>query len=106
MILASLLTREEIEVVRSALAAAVDPLFFPDWEFQTLIGVDRSTVSRVRDTWPDRRVTEDEFGRAVLNSLNNLLGYPHGQDDLLLRYVPEGTTCIQSILIKLTVPQP
>jgi hypothetical protein len=106
MILASLLTREEIEVVRSALAAAVDPLFFPDWEFQTLIGVDRSTVSRVRDTWPDRRVTEDEFGCAVLNSLNNLLGYPHGQDDLLLRYVPEGTTRIQSILTKLAVPLP
>ena len=106
MTFASLLTREEIEIVRSALAAAVDPLFFPDWEFQTLFGVDRSTVSRVRETWPDRRVAEDEFLCAVINSLNSLLGYPHVQDDLLARYVPEGTTRIQAILIKLTVPRP
>lgn len=96
------LSSEEIEIVRSALTAAIDPMFFPDWEFETLIGVGRSTVSRVRDSWPNHNITEDEFVCAVVNSLNNLLGYPHGQDDLLLRYVPEGTYRIRSILTKLT----
>ena len=97
------LSPEEIEIVRSALTAAIDPMFFSDWEFQTLVGVDRSTVGRVRDSWPDHSVTEEEFVCSVVNSLANLVGYPHGQDELLLRYVPEGSTRIQSVLTKLTV---
>jgi hypothetical protein len=101
-----LLSREEIELVRSALTAALDPMFFPDWEFQTLFGVERSTVGQVRDSWPNRSVTEDEFACAVVNSLSNLLAYPHGHDDLLGRYVPEGRTRLHHILKKLTVPRP
>jgi hypothetical protein len=33
-----------------------------------------------------------------MGSLGQLLGYPHGKDDELAGYVPEGTIAIQTVL--------
>jgi hypothetical protein len=58
------------------------PQIFPDWEFGTIFGIERGEVKEVLNAWPD--VTEeDEVVSLVLNNaMNNLLGYPHGCEDV------------------------
>ena len=97
-LLAKRLSLEEIETIRHALKAVVEGSFFPDWEFETLIGVDRKTVQKVYEAWPLQTVDQDEFACAVIGSMNNLVGYPHGKDDELVDYVPEGRFAIQQAL--------
>jgi hypothetical protein len=96
------LSSTEIETVRRALKATVEGDFFPDWEFETLIGVDREVVRQVYETWPLKSVDQDEFSCAVVGSLNNLIGYPHRKDDELAIYVPEGRAAIEGALKHLT----
>lgn len=100
--LAETLSSSEIETVRRALKATVEGSFFPDWEFETLIGVDRGTVRQVHEAWPRLTVDQDEFSCAVIGSMNNLIGYPHGKDDELAAYVPEGRSAIQKAMRHLT----
>ena len=92
------LCQGEIELVKAALQAAVDGDFFPDWEFETLMGVDRDTARQVAMEWPNRPGSFHEFVCTVVNSLNNLLGYPHGRGDKLDDYVPGGRTAIAATL--------
>jgi hypothetical protein len=71
-----MLTERESEVVRSALRASVEGPFFPDWEFQTLMGVERSEMRAVLEAWPEI-VDPEAADLAINNALNNLIGYPH-----------------------------
>lgn len=96
------LSPTEIETVRRALKAAVEGSFFPDWEFGIIVGVDRKTVQRVQEAWPRQTVDKVDFVCAVVGSLNNLVGYPHGREDELAVYVPEGRTAIEQALRRLT----
>lgn len=73
-----MLTQRESEVVRAVLQAAVEGPFFPDWEFTTLMGVERSETRAVLVAWPDFHDTDDNR-RAINNAFVNLLGYPHDQ---------------------------
>ncbi|MBB5753363.1 hypothetical protein [Prosthecomicrobium pneumaticum] len=100
--LAETLSSAEIETVRRALKATVEGSFFPDWEFETLIGVDRGTVQQVHEDWPIQTVDQAEFSCAVIGSMNSLIGYPHGKDDELAIYVPEGRSAIQEAMQRLT----
>jgi hypothetical protein len=99
--LAEALSPAEILTIRRALQAAVEGSFFPDWEFETLVGVDRDTVREVYAQWPRRTVEQDEFSCAVIGSMNNLVGYPHGKDDELISYVPEGRAALERTLERL-----
>lgn len=74
-------------LVGQALRAAVDGPFFPDWEFQTLFGLTRSEVRAVADAWPNVEWSRTEVVLAVNNALNNLLGYPHGQDSVWSEWI-------------------
>ncbi len=68
------LTEADRDLVGKCLEAAVEGPFFPNEEFPTLFGLERSEVDLVRRLWPNiNPLTE----AAVMNSLNNLLGYPH-----------------------------
>jgi len=69
---------------------AVTGPYFPDWEFSTLIGLSREEVAEVLAAWPEATVTtssESDPARvqesAVHGVLVDLLGYPHGEWDLL-----------------------
>lgn len=95
------LSTAEIDVVKRSLRATAEGSFFPDWEFETLIGVDRETVRNVQAAFPRQTVGPEEFGCAVFGSMRNLLGYPHGQDEELTAYVPEGPNAIRSVLDRL-----
>ncbi|MEY9494080.1 hypothetical protein ABIF33_003100 [Bradyrhizobium elkanii] len=72
--LAEALSPEEIDIARRALRAATEGSFFPDWEFQTLIGANRDEVREVYAAWPRRTVEQDVFRCAVFNSMVNLIG--------------------------------
>lgn len=76
--------------IRRALKAAVSGPYFPEWEIQTLTGFEREELAAVLAEWPHAVVTSawntdpDEVQRvAVSNVLDNLLGYPHGEEKRL-----------------------
>ncbi|HEY7701754.1 MAG TPA: hypothetical protein VIB02_05530 [Candidatus Limnocylindrales bacterium] len=73
-----MLSQRESEVVRAVLSATVVGPFFPDWEFATLMGVERDETRAVLDAWPDFADTDDNR-RAINNAFVNLLGYPHDE---------------------------
>jgi hypothetical protein len=74
-------------LVGQALRAAANGPFFPDWEFHTLFGLTRSQVRAVADAWPNVELKSADVVLAVNNSLNNLLGYPHGQDSVWSEWI-------------------
>lgn len=87
-----------MEVIRQSLQATVEGSFFPDWEFQTLIGVDRAVVRDLYMGWPQQTFSLDDSSCILINSLGSLVGYPHGKWDELARYVPEGPSIIKETL--------
>ena len=80
------LSDDDRATIKACLNAAVHGPFFPDWEFHTLLGLTRSEVEIVLNAWPNLPTQTpsgyDSPGHfqvvAVNNSMNNLLGYPHG----------------------------
>jgi hypothetical protein len=81
------LSSVEKAIVGQALRAAADGPFFPDWEFHTLFGLERSEVRAIADAWPEPTASSGEVERAVNNSLNNLLGYPHKCDAVWSQWI-------------------
>lgn len=75
------LTAEDHSLVGACLNSAANGPFFPDWEFQTLFGVEPAVVRNVAVQWPKVDPSDEDVELAVVNSLNNLLGYPHGYPD-------------------------
>jgi hypothetical protein len=75
------LSQAESRIVGEVLRAAADGPFFPDWEFQTLFGLERQKVREVADAWPLPVADPQIVAIAVNNSFNMLLGYPHRKDE-------------------------
>ncbi len=81
----SALDNREKEVVRRALAAAADGPYFPDWEFQTLFGIERVQVRETLAAFPALSTSNEAQFLSVNNSLLWLVSYPHGQDVELVK---------------------
>lgn len=88
-------------VVGQALRAAADGPFFPEWEFHTLFGMERNEVRAVADAWPNVDHTNANVVLAVNNSLNNLLGYPHGQDSVWSQWISVERPRLDELLSRL-----
>ena len=73
--------------MRQCLRAAVEGPFFPESEFQTLFGLDRSEVRTVLAAWPDLDESNDSVRLAINNSFVNLLGYPHGGESQWSQFI-------------------
>src|SRR5262245_29365462 len=71
---------EDRMVIAQALKAAVEGPFFPEWEFSTLFGLERSEVAEVARKWPEVDGSDRRVDVAVNNALANLVGYPHGNE--------------------------
>jgi hypothetical protein len=98
------LSPESLAITKECLRAAVEGPFFPDWEFDTLFGVERDVVKAVYESWPDQTVDDDDFGCAVVGSLGHLLGYPHRQEEVWSNYIsvtPERVREVQDEIIAL-----
>jgi crotonobetainyl-CoA:carnitine CoA-transferase CaiB-like acyl-CoA transferase len=96
-----LLAPDDIALIAACLLASDEGPFFPDWEFQTLFGVERGELRRVRMRWPNVSLIEETVYVSVMNSIVHLLAYPHREEEALLRYVPEGRDRIRRLADKL-----
>ena len=74
------ISNAESQLIAECLRAVAVGPFIPDWEFQTLFGVERSDVASLADKWPNVDLRNAEVVDIVCSALNNLLGYPHGKD--------------------------
>lgn len=81
------LSAKEQELVRQCIRASVEGPFFPEEEFSTIFGVTRSEAAEVLSQWPKVDESNDVVHMTINNSLNNLLGYPHGLHDNWSEYI-------------------
>jgi hypothetical protein len=95
------LSKKDCRLIRRCLKASCKGKFFPDWEFQTIFGVDRQTVEAVYQAWPVQTLDDETFRQAIIASMNNLSGYPHSREAELLRYVPEGRQAVTQTLARI-----
>jgi hypothetical protein len=72
------LTDRDVQVIREALAAAIDGPFFPEEEFVTLMGLTRDQMRQVLTNWPNDR--SEDVGRGVNNVLLHL-GHQHDRHE-------------------------
>jgi len=76
------LTDCEKAIVRRCLKAIADGPFIPDCEFSILFGVTREELRDIAARWPAvDDVADRQVARAINDSLNNLLGYPHREEE-------------------------
>ena len=97
----SLLSEREWDIVVKSLRAAADGPFFPDWEFETLVGASREEVRVAAFTW----VRGDKSSRRIelaTSVIGNLLGYPHDQMRELMALVGADRTELEAIIQKLS----
>jgi hypothetical protein len=92
------LSAESVQSINECLRAASEGPFFPDWEFQTLFGIERDIVKAVYNYWPEQTVDDDDFESAIIGSLGHLLGYPHGHWNVWNEYVSVPPDCLKVIL--------
>ena len=81
------LTEDEKRVVFECLRASEDGPFFPDWEFHTLFGLQRQEFARIVAALPDIDDSDESVSLAINNSMNNLLGYSHGEAAAWRRFI-------------------
>jgi hypothetical protein len=97
------LTIDERQIVGRCLYEAADGAYFPDWEFETLIGTDRAAVRKAASIWlAAGRVSGDARG-VTLSVLNSLLGYPHYRTSELERCVGAPISTLKSILERYSI---
>lgn len=79
----NLKTKEQKEITRQCLEMALDEKFFPNQEFQTLIGFSKKDLEKIILNWKNTNFHDQNIQEIINNIFINLLGYPHGQDKYL-----------------------
>jgi hypothetical protein len=100
MSLARLSTRDR-EIVHQCLrAVADDDTLFPEWEFDLLFGLTRGEFVQIADRWPEIDERIPDVTTAIVNALNNLLGYPHDRHETWTRHFAFTPEELQNVLDK------
>jgi len=96
-------TKEEQEIIRKCLEAVLNGPFLPDWEFSTLMGVEREELNKVINQWDLINKENDEIKSIISNTIGILTSYPHGYENLLEKYIPilANSKFLEDILNKL-----
>ena len=92
------LTCKQKEIVYECMKAAVEGPFFPDWEFETLFGINRNELKSIVNAWPDIDDTDETVSLAINNSMANLIGYPHGKKGEWRKYISVSPEEVSAIL--------
>jgi hypothetical protein len=95
------LSKSESRVVGEILRAAADGPFFPDWEFQTLFGLNREQVRKIARDWPLPIAPPDEVIVAVNNSFNWMLSYPHRKHDQWSDWISVDQTAAEELFARM-----
>jgi len=76
------------DLLAQALRASALGPFFPEQEFGTLFGLSREEVLAAAERLGSSACASGELVRAaVAGAVNNLTGYPHGQEQLLPQWL-------------------
>lgn len=76
-------------------------IFFPDWEFMTLFGIERDELRHAIKIFADLDLANPIHKAAVKGSMGHLLGYPHGRDKDLEKMIGCEVISIKKVLDKL-----
>lgn len=96
------LSERELNIVAKSLRAAADGTFFPDWEFETLIGATRSKIRSEADAWRSSAESSPQMRELALSVISNLLGYPHDQESELEAVIGASSMELDALLRKLS----
>ncbi len=96
------LAEDERQVVAKCLFAAVNGKYFPDWEFETLIGSTRHDVRKIAANWETEPLPSAATVEVVIAVLGNLVCYPHGMEAALSSAVGKSSSGIDEIRRKLS----
>lgn len=78
------LTKPDCDIVKACLACIAEgDVILHNGEFEAIMGVTVPELLFIASAWPVVVEQHVAVQCAVGNGLNNLLGYPHGKDDLL-----------------------
>jgi hypothetical protein len=94
------LSPDERQVIFACLAAAAHGPFFDDDEFHTLFGLERHEVAAIAAAVPNIDDAEENVSLAINNSLNNLLGYPHNEEEAWASLIPASSAEVERIFEK------
>ena len=95
------LDEDDKKVVAECLRAACDGPFFPEEEFHTLMGIDRQALEHLLLQLPNIDWDNKNNQCIFSNCLNNLLGYPHGEDDALTNFLSGDLHSVEKSLRKI-----
>src|SRR5262245_9914132 len=95
------LDERDIDIVAECLACvASGGIIEHDSECSTLFGMDFSRFKSIAAAWPRVDAERGEVDMAVINSLNNLLGYPHGRERLWSKFISVSPDDVRTVLEK------
>ena len=88
---------DDLPIIAACLHAAANGPFFPDWEFQTLFGLERHEIAEMAERWPAIE-DSDRVKLAVNNALVLLVGYPHEEWSQWTRHIPVSPERVEETL--------
>ena len=103
------LSDDEIKVIKECInAAAYGPFFIdegakdnPYWEIHSLFGLTIDELRKIADALPNLDLEDENVNLAINNSINNLLGYPHGcSDEVWSKYISVSKDELRKIFYK------
>lgn len=94
------LTKKEQEVICECLKAAVNGPFFDDDDFHILFGLYRNEVLPIIESLPDIDESNELTIRAINNSINNLVGFPHNKKEYWDEYISVSPAELEKIFTK------
>jgi hypothetical protein len=103
------LSDDEMGVIKECIkAAAYGPFFVDDgakddpyWEIHSLFGLTIDELRKIADTLPNLDLEDENVNLAIDNSINNLLGYPHGcSDEVWSKYISVSKNTLSNIYLK------
>ena len=90
----------DFQVFRESLVAAARGPFFPDWEFHSLFGLDRSEVESISDSFSSATALTGDVALALNNAMGNLIGYPHDQEAVWSQWLSVTPAELQTIFLR------
>ena len=105
------LSVDEIKVIKECIkAAAYGPFFIdegakddPYWEIHPLFGLTIDELRNIADAFPNLDLDNENVELAINNSINHLLGYPHGcSEEVWEKYISVSKNELEKIYLKWT----
>jgi hypothetical protein len=91
------LSYKDRETIIEVANATVEGPFFPEDEFQTLIGLSREEFKKIVNRCSDISKPSKLCKIAINNAIINMLGYPHGCEEVWSEYISVSSSELQKV---------